>query len=787
LKANNWAIVIGIDNYTGWPAGGLHGAVRDAEAMREWLIDRSGGDVDKNHLFTLLSAHPASPAGAGPNEIGESTKDALTDLISALAARVNAGADRFFFYFAGHGLSNTGGPIGHDDAIAFSDFSPNHPERSLQTEHIFAKLGAMPFTEEFFFIDACRDTPWTGPKPIFGNFSTELQLEPDRPAPMQVQIFATTPGKRAAEVGLAGNERGAFTTVLLAGLRGQGPAKRYDPGLGQYRVLPTSLFGFVRERIRALKLSGGGANPSIQIPQMYCKIAELGNPDPSIVSVAPKSVAPVDLIVAVAPKEAPPPPPARVEIRRDEQVVAGGEWLGKPLQFTLPQRDYRVTTVSDVYLQEPDPVLVNLYDPAEALLSWRRKDRDSSPPAISGGGSGGGGPSGKATLTVRSSDRLAPLEIVAEGGKLIAQGLGEVVSRALKPGFYTARLRMPDRRPVEQPVSLNADDVTELQLGGPRLKGRVLDEIIASKIALKVGDEAVEVSKIVGPIAAPQVGTVLGLAAIVGDFPNDAAARDTRLARLGFGKSAWDQNLDVIVTLAEGHESPRGVSIQVSPIDDPTKRTAVLAEPLALPATTRGRIELTPRMYWLAIQLPQLARLVVPVAIFEGEITRVVVEVPADGGATLVMYNSRLGLDQARLRLVDLFERAVIADHVDGALKMAERLRRDGWSDPVARAIEGAVRLRFGQVAKVGSIAEGLVASWPLLSDGWALLGLAGVLPMEVAATQSLDAGIPVVSDTARALSRRVQALNLPHPGRQLLARVVTATYPGSFWTAWEG
>jgi uncharacterized caspase-like protein len=172
--ANNWAIVIGIDHYRDWPAGILNGAVRDAVEMRNWLLDRSGGAVDPGQLYTLLSARPESSLGIDPDDFEDPSKDAVTDLIGTLAGQVNAGAESFFFYFAGHGLSNMGGPLGHDDAIVFSDFSPNHPDKSLHTEHIFAQLGAMLFNEEFFFIDACRDAPWTGPKPNFGRFPTEL-------------------------------------------------------------------------------------------------------------------------------------------------------------------------------------------------------------------------------------------------------------------------------------------------------------------------------------------------------------------------------------------------------------------------------------------------------------------------------------------------------------------------------------------------------------------------------------------------------------------------------------
>ena len=547
-------------------------------------------------------------------------------------------------------------------------------------------------------------------------------------------------------------------------------------------MLASTLFQYVRDAVKALRLPAGGAAGSIQVPQMNTEIGDLGRPDPLIVRLRAKEVKPVELIVAVDPRHSPPPPPARVEVKRDDRVVAGQEWEQRPLQFTLPQRDYRITTVSDVYAQEPDPVVVNLYAPVETLLNWRRKEPAAPPQST--------GPVGrrrKARLTVSSIDPVAPVEIVAESGNVIAHGLGAVVDASVKPGFYTARLRIPDRRPVEQSVYLDAEDVTYLRLPAPRLKGPVVDQLIPRGIALRVGGEAVEVSEMVGPMVAPRIGTVLGLAAVFGDFPEQPASVDYRLSLLGVGESSWYQNLDVLVELAEESAAPDSVFMRVWAIGDPSPETTLQTEALAMPSAARGRAELQPGMHWLALDLPQRSRLVLPVAIFEEEITRVVVEVPPEGPATLVMYHSRPGFDQFRLRLVDLFERTVMAGQFDSSVRIAEALHRAGWTDPIARAIEGSLRLRLRQVAKVRSIAEGLVTAWPLLSDGWALLGLADTLPIELAAAQALDAGIPVVSETARALNASIQASDTRHPSRELLAQVVATTYPGSFWTAWAG
>src|SRR3954447_6831325 len=61
---SNWAIVIGIDKY--WTdSANLRGAVRDALAMREWLVDPAGGGVPPGNPAPLLR-RPAGEPGARP-------------------------------------------------------------------------------------------------------------------------------------------------------------------------------------------------------------------------------------------------------------------------------------------------------------------------------------------------------------------------------------------------------------------------------------------------------------------------------------------------------------------------------------------------------------------------------------------------------------------------------------------------------------------------------------------------------------------------------------------------
>ena len=96
------AVVIGIDQYPGHPQWDLKGATRDALNFAEWVTKYGG--VAPGDLTLLLSPQPAQI----PNGVTSGTPDRRTinDTLDAYADRRKAkGADRFWFYYAGHGLA----------------------------------------------------------------------------------------------------------------------------------------------------------------------------------------------------------------------------------------------------------------------------------------------------------------------------------------------------------------------------------------------------------------------------------------------------------------------------------------------------------------------------------------------------------------------------------------------------------------------------------------------------------------------------------------------------------
>ena len=125
-SVENWALVVGIDKY--WSDGAaLHGAVRDALRMREWLLDGAGGGVPAEHLVLALAPRdderPDLP-------FVEATKDRIMIAINDLLSMSGGKGERLFFFYAGHGL--TARVDNRDEnALVASDFNAVNTDNSI--------------------------------------------------------------------------------------------------------------------------------------------------------------------------------------------------------------------------------------------------------------------------------------------------------------------------------------------------------------------------------------------------------------------------------------------------------------------------------------------------------------------------------------------------------------------------------------------------------------------------------------------------------------------------------
>ena len=67
----DYALVIGVNDYP--KLRSLRGAIADAQAFADWLVDGMGGTVPKRNVFTVLStSEPLAPTGHEINDALES-------------------------------------------------------------------------------------------------------------------------------------------------------------------------------------------------------------------------------------------------------------------------------------------------------------------------------------------------------------------------------------------------------------------------------------------------------------------------------------------------------------------------------------------------------------------------------------------------------------------------------------------------------------------------------------------------------------------------------------------
>lgn len=210
-QAFDCALVVGVNDYVALHP--LRGAVEDAKAFAEWLVDPAGGGLAAENVRTILSTkHPLSPVG-----------DAIDEALEALIARAErCGGRRFYFYFSGHACT---GDRPHDLALCLADWSGLRRRASLGSDAwLDVILASGMFAEVAFFLDCCRVTALRAvgrpPKIDFAKPGERKH------APRAFLAYATEFLRTAREVeepsaaGASSEVRGIFTKVLVAGLRG---------------------------------------------------------------------------------------------------------------------------------------------------------------------------------------------------------------------------------------------------------------------------------------------------------------------------------------------------------------------------------------------------------------------------------------------------------------------------------------------------------------------------------------------------------------------------------------
>jgi hypothetical protein len=247
----DFAVVIGIDVYQNLKA--LKGAVKDADAFRNWLLTAPGHNFSLETIYcvpALVNNAWPSPNGSGPR---------LHEMIQPFRELLKRSRDakgfigrRLYVFTAGHGVA---GEERADAYLLAADTDENFMEYLACRQFADNFVNQALFKEVVLFCDCCRDYKWDlpGAHVPFPKGKSDLQAADRVPT---FYAYAAGYGLKAREIHHGGGVRGAFTLALIRGLEG-----RAAPD-GQ--VTSQSLREYLRRRVPELEGSQKAFFPFIE-------------------------------------------------------------------------------------------------------------------------------------------------------------------------------------------------------------------------------------------------------------------------------------------------------------------------------------------------------------------------------------------------------------------------------------------------------------------------------------------------------------------------------------------
>jgi Caspase domain len=795
----NWAVVIGVDRYWSKHAS-LKGAVRDALRMREWLLDPHGGNVPEQNIALILSPNAGSDPGV---KAPEATRDAIITSIADLLKLSKGEGERLYFFYAGHGLTARVNQR-DENALVCADFSDVLTTNSLALRSLWEFFETVQFQDQFFFVDACRNIPWENVEFEVGRWPLPRKRDPGLPPAQQFILYATSPGLRAQELTEAGNERGAFTDVLLDGVRGSGKSKAWSSEAQNYQVRWERLVDYVKGELeeRRLEVGQGPAQEVFQIPQDAGARGVAGRErNPALAEFAADAFPDETLRIRLTPEEVVSVAAVTVLDETAEPVATKEQIPGLPVEFSLPPRTYALHATAPEYDKAVARPPVELYAPCEIPLGLTRAQPVESP----NGGDGAatrGLENARAKLMIQTSDPLAPIEVADQAGQVLEVSAGRVSLLDLDPGFYRVRLVVPGSPTGEQLVELGPGEEETVHLEAPAAAEPVQD--LVETIGAPVHDDnTVEASTSAGPIAAPELSTILTLAA--GAALTGGVEEAESLTRLGLGEArktldaAAESGLYVVV----GHASTDadatkqyfdGLKLRFWQIGQPVPQSASSAQVCAgAPAVAEFAASAEANAYWFSLQAPGAKPIVVALALLPKRLTLLTIEVQPEL-TKIFQYLPSLAPDTTAsgdvLRRIELLERVLLDGRLDAGHEVAQGLLARQLANPLAGCLAGYFYLRAGRANELESAAKNLTTRFPGLSDVHVIKGefeAAAGHPAEAKAAfaTAVEIGLPIFGEGLTRLLEGVRTYEIEHPRVKLVRLIFERHMSGSMWSAW--
>jgi Caspase domain len=355
------AVIIGVDDYPQQP---LTSALNDALAFRRALLEL---ELVREEEVILLTA-PAQPGG------DLATRESINAVLKEVHDRGSA-ADRFYFYYAGHGLSafvDAAHAVTQTALVPpdIGDLSANS-NLLINFDDFRSRLEKAGPREQFFFVDACRDLAFADRPanlPTLG-WPAASETRPDQTS--QAALFAVSQGGKA--IGTA-DGMGVMTEHLIDAMHGRGVALDWSDELDEHVVTAESIARHVRTRVEKLVDHAAQWRHQIMLPELR----PVGPP-----------LSPVRIVTN------PPQPmftltfdPEAASVDTDVKLVLRGDPLASPQwppchhgdQVLLRPRIYKIDAHCTNGFASADPAKVDLREITSAVIHVRDDD-DASPPS----------------------------------------------------------------------------------------------------------------------------------------------------------------------------------------------------------------------------------------------------------------------------------------------------------------------------------------------------------------------------------------------------------------------
>jgi len=206
MAENNWAIVVGINQYEHLPPDDhLKYAVRDAMQVQRFLCEQA--QFPKENVLLCCDSVPGVSPMQRPSRSG--LRDLLRNKIQTAKD-----ANNFWFFYAGHGIVHD-----HQDFLLPCDGNPHDlKETAIPISFVTDCLRDCGAENVVLVLDMCRNRTRSaeegsrGMGEVMGEQTREIAKEQGI-----VTLFSCSRGQRSYEIKEL--EQGAFTYALLEGLR----------------------------------------------------------------------------------------------------------------------------------------------------------------------------------------------------------------------------------------------------------------------------------------------------------------------------------------------------------------------------------------------------------------------------------------------------------------------------------------------------------------------------------------------------------------------------------------